>query len=153
MLLSWFNNSWITRLTGFIDFELSQDVHHYGGPFAPCKIYILTIQYFFIKKNWNRLPFERNNFFSNFFPKAVDAVSRLYNVLQLLGCPETLLFILQAFHENINALTAFCLQLFQFAEHSNRAGFDAVRHLFTSSRPRFGRGRSHAQHLAVTGCF
>ena len=41
--------------------------------------------------------------------KAFDTVSRsgLYNILKLLGCPETLLSILVAFHENMKARVQF----------------------------------------------
>ena len=41
--------------------------------------------------------------------KAFDTVSRsgLHNILKLLGCPETLLSVLVAFHENIKARFQF----------------------------------------------
>ena len=44
-----------------------------------------------------------------YLTKAFDTVSRsgLYNILKLLGCPETLLSILVAFHENMKARVQF----------------------------------------------
>jgi len=58
--------------------------------------------------------------------KTFDTVSHsgLYNILELLGCPETLLFVLTVFHNNIKAIVQFDSSLseaYWFAEESNRA--------------------------------